>query len=579
MTQLYRFINKIHKLRLEKIQQSDIILHVPKDITEEQLTSLVPESYSDHQLFGDKAYILLSYIFNETIKSEKSSALLLSDYLKAELGDEYKLVLTQLEKGGFIQLTEKFIIGVRPNGYTLTKKYKKYQFKKVKLNSPKQIRKTRRQRVNKAEEQKSLLLEQKELVHLLYSKNLRLDTDAANTYINQLEKRLKLTLKKQHFKHKGDKEEAMEVINHLIEQAKNNIDKFNKTENLLLNLPKVQVRGGRLHTKVSTLMSELRNFITYEGKEQLVYLDISNSQPYHLMLALQPNFWSRRSQSKEAITLKNVDPFLYKKLTDSKNITRYNTILRSLKPVNESVSKPMITRLSEEKRSVKYFCHLVSTGKLYKFTSKEFKSKMPVSTKLHPLRDRSSAKQAFIQMLYSDDKKKVSMSAKLMKVFRKVFPEVAEVITFLKSNSNRDFALLLQQLESEFIINRISLPLLRENPGMPIYTIHDGIVTTAQYTEIVRSKIIETYVKEIGVAPDLKEEKLEAKKAHDGLRNYSSKKAAKIIEEHFKNSVTPAATQQELLQELLQKLKTNSSNKVIAEVPAYIYLPDYSFMM
>lgn len=578
MADLYRFIDRVHKAKLKRIEQNDIILHVPKDITDEQIVELVPVGYKDQRLFVDKAYVVLSNIFIQTVEHDKAVASLHSDYLRAELGDDYKQVIVQLEKAKLVKLEERHINGVRPNGYTFTKKYKKFQYREVVLVTPKQIQRSKAQRVKIANTQKTLLLKQKELVHQLYSQSLKLDTVAAHTYLKQLERKLRFTLAKQHYKHDKEKEEAMDVVSHLIEQAKNSINKFNNVENILLNLPSVQVRGGRLHTKVSTMMSELRNFLTYKGKEQLVYLDISNSQPYHLMIALQPNFWSRRNQSKEALTLKNVDNLLYKRLTDSVNSLRYNTILRSLKPVDVSVSKPMITRHSAGPLTAKYFCHLVSTGKLYEFTSKEFKGKMVVATKQHPLRDRSSAKQAFIQMLYSDDKEKFSVSSKLMRIFKRVFPEVADVITFLKSGSNRDFALLLQQLESEFIINRISIPLLKENPELPIYTIHDGIVTTERYAELVKSKIIETYIKEIGVAPDLKIEKLGAKKAYDGLESYNSKKAAKILEQHFKNSETPTPTQQELLQQLINKLRNVEEKEEFLEPHPYFDIPDYSFL-
>jgi hypothetical protein len=578
MAKIYRFINRLHKAKLEKIKDSNIILRIPKNITTEKIASLVPKSYKDQQLFIDKAIILLSYIFIATVEEKKKVAYLHSDFLKAELGDDYKLILKKLESAGMVICKKKYIIGVSSYGYTLGVKHKKLQFREVQLASVAQIRKTKNQRKKIAEVQKALLLNQKELVYALFQKNFQLDVIASLKYLEQLEIKLKAVLKKYSYKSNEEREESIEIVVHTIEQAKNSVKKFNEVQNLKLNIPKVQVRGGRLHTKVSGMMSELRNFLTYNNQEQLVYLDISNSQPYHLMLSLQPEFWSRKKQDTKKLTLKNVDNILYKQLSRKECNEEYNTIIRSLKTLDKSVSTPMITRNSAGPYSAKYFCHLVSTGKLYEFTSKEFEKKLWIAKGLHPLRDRNSAKQAFIQMLYSDSKKKLSTSSKLMRIFKKAFPEVATVIEYLKSRSNRDFAYLLQKIEAEFIINKISLPLMKENHELPIYTIHDGIVTTTEYAEQVRQKINEVYIKEIGVAPNVKVESLNAKKAFDGLKNYTSKKAAKVIADYFKDAELLPPSQQELLKEIVYKLSASSEKETTTEIPANIDFPDYSFL-
>ena len=48
----------------------------------------------------------------------------------------------------------------------------------------------------------------------------------------------------------------------------------------------------------------------------------------------------------------------------------------------------------------------------------------------------------------------------------------------IKKNKSNLLPILLQRIESEIILNRVAKRIERERPELPIFTIHDSVVTT-----------------------------------------------------------------------------------------------------
>ena len=66
----------------------------------------------------------------------------------------------------------------------------------------------------------------------------------------------------------------------------------------------------RYHSNLTNMRSLIRNAVTYDG-ENLVAVDIKNSQPYFSILLLRENFWTDRKNSEIQV--------FYEKGTKSKN--------------------------------------------------------------------------------------------------------------------------------------------------------------------------------------------------------------------------------------------------------------------
>jgi hypothetical protein len=67
------------------------------------------------------------------------------------------------------------------------------------------------------------------------------------------------------------------------------------------------------------------------------------------------------------------------------------------------------------------------------------------------------------------------------------------------------------------------------NPDIPLFTIHDGILTTHQYQDVVNTAIKEAYKESIGILPEVKIEYLNQSNAYKELDQYSFKKIDKLL--------------------------------------------------
>jgi hypothetical protein len=528
----YRFINNLHSKLIDRIEKDKVVLTIPENLTSGHVRSLMPSSFDDATMWKEMVYYMVSQIYKETVLDDKSVAYLHSDFLKKNFGNLYPKIINGLLDAKIITLKHNFKRGISPNGYKLSNAYSEAKPRHAELSHKKVVDRFRGQLKNIASEQKKYLLKHKELVACLFDEKLRLDESHSKAYVKRLQILFKNHINKVQFKSEREKEQALEMLKWKISYAKSIIEGFNDFSNLNAQIPKFQIRGERMHTKISLMLSELRNFLQYNGKSNLVYFDISNSQPFHMLAVMKPEFWSKTKQSRKVITLKNMDEHLYKTLSRREE-EEYNAILRSLKPVPIDISKPMLSRRTGPNDGVKKFYHLIVTGKLYKFISDEFKDKLGLEDSKNPLLTRDSAKQFFIKTLYSDKNNVHSLSSKFMKVFSEDFPVVVNVINFIKSDSKRDFAYLLQRIESEFIINRIASPLSKSNPNIPLYTIHDGIITTEEFADLLHETFQKVYISEFGLAPNITRSILKPENAMNKSVKYSEKKVQKMLNEKF----------------------------------------------
>jgi hypothetical protein len=570
---LYRLIDKICDKQIEQIKRSPVNLKVPSGISTEELRTIAPESITDLNLWVDMCYVVISSIYSITVDDEKKVAYLHSRILKRQIGDHYVLVLKALKKAKLLKQSKNAVIGVNSNGFEFVKKYKKYDYRFVTVSSKTIESKMRKERVSRIEVQRILLKKNKELISKLFDKDFQIDVDAATNYLVKLKNVMKRKIESAKVENEEVKDGAKKSLHHFLEHATIQLHKFNdisKSE----NTPKIQERGKRIHSKVSTQMSILRNFLTYKGQHKLVYLDIKNSQPFHITEMLKKTFWERNTQNK-GITLEEQDKELYNKLRKDRIVT-YHNIIRCLNEDIQSYSKHVIPRVSAPNDDVKNFCVLVTSGKLYEFISDKFKGKSVKSGKKDPFRDRKSTKQAFIEMLYSDTKKYYSESSDFMKEFKKLFPTVARIILLLKHYRNNDLAFLLQSIEATFILEKICGSLSKEYPDIPLYTIHDGIITTEEYAVLLEEKIKEVYENSHGLVPAIKKEHLHPDVAKKSLQMYSDEKAESFLTEIDKFAELGGQSLEELVD--TWKAIFEIFEEKSAEEFTFGYIPDYSFL-
>ena len=134
-----------------------------------------------------------------------------------------------------------------------------------------------------------------------------------------------------------------------------------------------------------------------------------------------------------------------------------------------------------------WFVELCEQGRLYEQLMET--AEIPV---------RSWAKEAMFEILYGRN----TLRTPAKSCFTDMFPKVAEVVRVHKRKDHRFLARLLQNVESDFVINTVCRRLMMEHPEIPVFTIHDSILTTPEHVEYVTG-VFQDEFWELGIAPRL----------------------------------------------------------------------------
>ena len=210
---------------------------------------------------------------------------------------------------------------------------------------------------------------------------------------------------------------------------------------------------GRLHTNISNLKREAKNYLTWKGNK-LGSVDIKNAQLYFLGQVVQAYSYTR------IYILYYIHTHLltYSNQSYPMNpIFSFDTFLDAFLPPEVGV-----------------FVKIASKGKLYEFFME----------KLNEV-DRGKIKTDLLTCIFGKIRKK---RTKIEKCLEEYFPAVYNVILELKSKNYEFLAQQLQLIEGDFVIETICRTLL-DSYDIPIFTIHDCILTTEEHLETVKAVI------------------------------------------------------------------------------------------
>jgi hypothetical protein len=85
------------------------------------------------------------------------------------------------------------------------------------------------------------------------------------------------------------------------------------------------------------------------------------------------------------------------------------------------------------------------------------------------------------------------------------YPSVARVLHELKEEDHRRAAWTMQAFESCIFVKRVCGRLRRRHPDIPVFTIHDSVLTTPEFVPTVEAVILDEFGK-LGLRPSLKRE-------------------------------------------------------------------------
>lgn len=238
----------------------------------------------------------------------------------------------------------------------------------------------------------------------------------------------------------------------------------------------IDKKGMRLHSYLTNCPKLLRNYISING-EHLVSIDIKNSQPYMLLALLESNNFKKKSDS--------TNPYL----------TIPTTLLSTT-----NIPSIILGHSSEILSSKEFqeYKKLVTAGKIYD----EFVKLAKIDNKEldNGFSKRDIVKFRFMLCFYSANN---SMSQGMKTLFRSKFPKIYALMCDLKKKDHTTLSILLQRAESILILDKICGRISKEHTKVPLFTIHDSILTTPQYIDLVVQVINQETKKYIGIKPML----------------------------------------------------------------------------
>jgi len=273
-------------------------------------------------------------------------------------------------------------------------------------------------------------------------------------------------------------------------------------------------RNGRLSSVLTNMKRGLRELTSYEERS-LVSIDIASCHPYLVAnLILNENFYqlplSNTTSSTSYLTLyRLIETYTYKTQagrdrTDVPiNVAEF---VDQTKAVVDEIQR--ITCLDANCNDLKQFKELVNTSQLRSYLGNLYL----------PGESEKRIKKAINIALA----KRRRLYYKGCREVEEAFPSVFSVLRYFKDDGefNRSLpwynrkkphatiSVMLQFVESYLVIDKVCSRISKDHPEIPIFTVHDCILTTPENETIVREymgKVIEALV---GVKPKLKSDKI-----------------------------------------------------------------------
>lgn len=383
----------------------------------------------------------------------------------------YKFCLKYLQEHGIIECDRHYIEGKKAYGYRLTARYQTHAVPVIVKDWPMY------RKISKHRKACQKAIKKFPELYKWFNPNLKLDWEQARIYLK------------------------LKLLADLQAGEKNAVRKYNAS---YLTLQKIRKNDwlfsqddnvGRLHTLLTTLKSELRNFLTYDG-QKLVSCDFVNSQPLIASALVRPeyHFWAENRAARDfTLTFQEISPKI-----------RHN-VLQNL-PHSGGKYSASITLVENAVplagRDVQEFVRLCETGRIYEHIEAEYLRMTGRKMK----GGRKGVKATIFQAFFSDNRFMGQWEAGPKRTFRDLFPTVYNLFAFIKRRKKNQLARLLQMTESRLMLERIVRRIAQERPDLPIYTIHDSIVTTQGNQLYVQQVMQEEMMKALGLSCKIKTE-------------------------------------------------------------------------
>ena len=429
-----------------------------------------------------------------------------STKLKVLFGDEVRIMIDWLKYAGVIESDNHYEIGLRSKGYRLTEKYRHSVPVEKKIKKSTLIKKMKK----KSRKQKSTQTKYDYLY--TFFDGLEIDKERAERYAWD-------------FYQNSSKEYQglLDKYNDIISNSRFNQKAINKptapASRLYYDLHQIDKidtkdltfiqddTSSRLHTNLTSIRSGLRDYISYRG-EELVSIDFVNSQPLISSALLNPNFFmsgdvfTSNHRTKTIITpvsydiSSNCDGIMFNCKDVAPDI--YDVIQHDVATTSCIMFPEM--DVSTENTSGYSYKELCEKGELYEYLERVA---LPTFTSSNTL-SRQEVKGMVFLMMFTSNQFIGQEAAEPKRIFRDIFPNEYKLFASIKRKDHSNLPILLQKIESKLMYERIVPRIYTNRPDIPMFTIHDSIVTTVDNKDYVQRVMLEEVKSALGLSAKTK---------------------------------------------------------------------------
>ncbi len=278
----------------------------------------------------------------------------------------------------------------------------------------------------------------------------------------------------------------------------------------------VSPKNHRIHSRLANLNSKLRPFLLSDG-QPLWMIDVTSSHPYTLSTILSDRFINGTGSG---YNLRTIYPEIIDELIESRVITSLNTTNQKsgfeyssmvtgttssfvsdcsdgYEKDYHSNSYPFMWSVfldKNDKENIDEYCRAPFKSDFYK----DFVLKSEVVS--DNIEERRQEFKDNMMLIQFDVDKRHRNSIRSIILFNEVYPGVNKWINQIHDSiGNSKFSYLLQRAESYLLLNVVARQFHDKYPTVPLFSIHDAILTHEEYLPDLERLIQENYLRLTGI--------------------------------------------------------------------------------
>jgi len=317
----------------------------------------------------------------------------------------------------------------------------------------------------------------------------------------------------------------------------------------------------RLNSTITNISKYLRQCFTY-NKNPLTQLDLSSSQPLLLYHFLSNKPW-KKEQNYNVNIIRNQVIIQFNSMLEDR-VGKHTIMLDTLKEIDDEKLNDELLRFKK-----------LFDGDFYNNMIIEVKKHNPKTLKTTGFDNRNNCKKNMMFLLFQGFYSEKDKNIKQYILFKNTFPIITSILDALKEIKKNSVALILQRLESDLFLNNITKYISEADPEIPMFTIHDAILTTPEHSEYVYNIMTEIIANTTSIIPIISIIKSEVDIADDKLDEFAdgvindikSKVRKKKYAKEF-NDINPKKLNtflrkyefEDLIQNMISELNIDSSD-------------------